>query len=242
MGSQVHEVVRSLEQSIVEGRYLPGSRLPPERALAASLKVSRSTIREAITLLGTRGMLVRRQGDGTYVTAPEERHAAEIWGDMARENPMLQADLVEFRAMLESRAAELAALRHDAADRARLEQAHLAVDAAYAGSDRRVQIQADVAFHRAIADATHNKVFSYLSTSLLTLLHDHVQLSLAGLPPRSHISQQLRRQHDDLLHAILSRDAQRAGKVAGDHIDFVAVQLNALPRVLHADAPQPPSS
>lgn len=242
MGSQVNEVARTLEQAIVDGRFPAGSKLPPERALATLLKVSRSTVREAITLLGTRGMLARRQGDGTYVIAPEERHAAEIWGEMAQENPMLQADLVEFRAMLEGRAAELAALRHDAADRIRLEQAHMAVDAAYAGSDRRMQIQSDVAFHRAIADATHNKVFSYLCTSLLTLLHDHVQLSLAGLAPKSHTSQQLRRQHGDLLDAILSRDGQRAGRVAGNHIDFVAVQLNALPRVLHVDVPKPPSS
>ena len=58
------------------------------------------------------------------------------------------------------------------------------------------QIRSDVAFHRAIADATHNPVFSYLIASLLALLHDHVQVSLAGLSPQSPVSQQLRRQHD----------------------------------------------
>jgi DNA-binding GntR family transcriptional regulator len=77
-------------------------------------------------------------------------------------------------------------------------------------------------------------VFSYLIASLLALLHDHVQVSLAGLSPQSPVSQQLRRQHDALLSAILARDAARARDVAGGHMDYVAVQLNALPRISRA--------
>ncbi|CAN4280514.1 FCD domain-containing protein [Pseudoxanthomonas sp. LjRoot125] len=234
MSSQVAEVTRHLEQGIADGRYVAGRRLPAERMLAERLQVSRATAREAIGRLVARGVLERRQGDGTYVIAATERRMAEIWQDMARNHPMLQADLVEFRAMLEGRTAELAALRHDDGDRARLQAAHAAVDAAYSGSDRLAQIRSDVAFHRAIADATHNPVFSYLIASLLALLHDHVQVSLAGLSPQSPVSQQLRTQHDALLAAILQRDAERARAVAGGHMDYVAVQLNALPRVTRA--------
>lgn len=234
MSSQVAQVTRHLEHGIADGRYVPGRRLPAERTLAEQLQVSRATARDAIGLLVARGVLERRQGDGTYVVAATERRMAEIWQDMARNHPMLQADLVEFRAMLEGRTAELAALRHDKADRVRLQAAHAAVDAAYNGSDRLAQIRSDVAFHRAIADATHNPVFSYLIASLLALLHDHVQVSLAGLSPQSPVSQQLRRQHDALLAAILQRDADRAREVAGGHMDYVAVQLNALPRVTRA--------
>jgi DNA-binding FadR family transcriptional regulator len=177
MSPQVAEVTRHLEQGIADGRYVAGQRLPAERTLAERLQVSRATAREAIGRLVARGVLERRQGDGTYVIAATERRMAEIWQDMARNHPMLQADLVEFRAMLEGRTAELAALRHDDGDRARLQAAHAAVDAAYSGSDRLAQIRSDVAFHRAIADATHNPVFSYLIASLLALLHDHVQVS-----------------------------------------------------------------
>lgn len=105
------------------------------------------------------------------------------------------------------------------------------MDAAYAGNDRREQIRSDVAFHRAIADATHNPVFSYLMSSLLKLLHEHVQLSLAGLEPQSQTSQQLRAQHRALLAAILGGDSEQARRVAVGHMDFVAVRLNALKRV-----------
>ncbi len=230
MSSQLDQVTAHLEQAVLEGRYAPGKRLPSERMLSESLGVSRATVREAVGSLVSRGWLARRQGDGTYVVEQSDRRMAEIWLDMAQRHPMLQGDLVEFRAMLESRAAELAALRHDAADRVRLEAALVDVDKAYAGSERREQIRSDVAFHRAIADATHNPVFSYLIASLLALLHDHVQLSLAGLEPQSRTAQQLRVQHRALLDAILARDAERARRAASGHIDFVAVRLNALAR------------
>lgn len=236
MASQVDQMIRHIEQGIADGRLVVGRRLPSERAFALRLGMSRATVREAIGTLVSRGLLSRRRGDGTYVVAPGEQRMAEIWLDMSQRHPMLQADLVEFRAMLESRAAELAALRHDDGDRARLQAAHAAVDAAYAGSDRQAQIRSDVAFHRAIADATHNPVFAYLTTSLLTLLHEHVQASLAGLSPQSPIARQLRAQHDALLAAILARDGERARRAANGHMDYVAVQLNALPRVAGAHA------
>lgn len=230
MNSQVQQVIHHLEASILKGAFPVDQRLPSERALAEQLSVSRATVREAITALVSRGMLTRRQGDGTYAVEQSDHRMAEIWLDMAQQHPMLQGDLVEFRAMLESRTAELAARRHDANDRVRLQEALDSVDAAYAGNDRREQIRSDVAFHRAIADATHNPVFSYLMSSLLKLLHEHVQLSLAGLEPQSTTAQQLRQQHRALATAILARDAERARQVAGLHMDFVATRLNALAR------------
>lgn len=224
-------MARHLENAILEGRFRPDRRLPSERLLATELAASRATVREAIGALVSRGLLTKRQGDGTYVVEQSDRRMAEVWLDMAQQHPRLQSDLVEFRAMLESRAAELAASRHDQNDRERLQAAHAAVDAAYAGNDRSEQIRSDVAFHRAIADATHNPVFSYLMSSLLKLLHEHVQLSLAGLEPQSQTSQQLRVQHRALLAAILEGDSEQARCIAIGHMDFVAVRLNALKRV-----------
>jgi DNA-binding FadR family transcriptional regulator len=130
--------------------------------------------------------------------------------------------------MLECRAAELAAERHEPADRKRLESAETAVDLAFRGGDRRQQMRADIAFHHAIADATHNPVFSYLMISLQRLLHDHMQLTLAGTDPQSEIFKLVRAQHRSLLNAILARDTVAARKAAAEHIDFVRVKMNHL--------------
>lgn len=236
MSTQVEQLARSFEAAIVDGSFPADRRLPSERTLAERHAVSRTTVREAIATLVTRGLLTRRQGDGTYIVQHSERRMAEVWLDMAQQYPMLQGDLVEFRGMLESHTAELAALRHDDNDRTRLRATFDAVDAAYAGDDRGEQIRCDVAFHRAIADATHNPVFLYLMSSLLKLLHDHVQLSLAGLAPGSSTAQQLRVQHRRVFERILARDAGGARSAASEHIRFVAVSLNALRRPFRGDA------
>lgn len=223
-GRRSEQVAHQIERAILAREFQ--SRLPPERELSERYGVSRASVREGIGLLVARGLLTRRQGDGTYINTRNEQRMAEIWSDMAQRHPHLQENLIEFRTMLECQTAELAALRHDARDRERLIKAEAAVNAAYSGNDRQAQIGSDVAFHSAIADAAHNPVFSYLMASLLQLLHEHVQLSIAGLAPKSETAGQLRTQHRALLEAILSGDAARARHAADHHMGFVRVRLN----------------
>lgn len=230
-GNRAQAVAEHLERGIVERRYLPDAPLPAERELAEQLGVSRATLREGIGLLVARGLLSRRHGVGTFVSDQVERQMAEIWSDMVDRHPALQGDLIEFREMLETRTAELAAARATPDDRARLLRLAEELDTAYSGSDRRSQVKADVAFHRAIADASHNPVFSYLTTSLLQLLQDHVKLSIAGLVPATETAQQLRGQHRELCDAIVAGDTARARAAAGRHLAFVRIRLNDLQRL-----------
>lgn len=70
-GSTVQMVVDAITQRIASGDYAQGSRLPSERALAASLNVARNTLREALDLIEQKGLILRRPGAGSYVTQPE---------------------------------------------------------------------------------------------------------------------------------------------------------------------------
>lgn len=224
-------VVEFIQRGIRERKFKVGQALPPERELATRLEVSRTSLREGISLLVSKGVLVRRHGTGTYVRSANDQRMAEIWTDMVDRHPLIQADLIEFREMLESRTAELAAERGTQADRERLVQLGREVDAAYSGDDHRQQVKADVALHQAIAEATHNPVFFYLIESLLKVLHEHVQLSIAGLSPQSDTSRQLRAQHREIVSAIVAGDGARAGAASRQHIEFVRTRLNALDRI-----------
>jgi GntR family transcriptional repressor for pyruvate dehydrogenase complex len=224
-------VVEFIQRGIRERKFKVGQALPPERELATRLKVSRTSLREGISLLVSKGVLVRQHGTGTYVRSANDQRMAEIWADMVDRHPLIQADLIEFREMLESRTAELAAERGTQADRERLVQLGREVDAAYSGDDHQQQVKADVALHQAIAEATHNPVFFYLIESLLKVLHEHVQLSIAGLSPQSDTSRQLRAQHREIVSAIVAGDVARAGAASRQHIEFVRTRLNALDRM-----------
>ncbi len=64
------QAIEALTEMIVSGRLKTGSQLPPEEELAGQLGISRSTLREALGHLETRGYIARRQGIGTFVTIP----------------------------------------------------------------------------------------------------------------------------------------------------------------------------
>jgi GntR family transcriptional regulator len=73
------QIAESLLSRIESGELPPGARLPPERELGQTLGVTRATIREAFNVLEDRGLLIRRQGQGTFVTTPKiERQAAKL--------------------------------------------------------------------------------------------------------------------------------------------------------------------
>jgi GntR family transcriptional repressor for pyruvate dehydrogenase complex len=221
-------IANRLQSAIQRGEFKPQQALPSERVLAERWKVSRSIVREGIAMLVARGLLNCQQGRGTFVNPPDQQVGAQVWAEMARRHPDLQGSLLEFRQVLECEAAALAAERHDAADRLRLEQAGAAVERAWLSSDRRDQLTTDLAFHQAIAEATQNPIFAYLMASLHRLLLDHMQLSQAGTRPQSSITEQVSAQHRALLHAILARDPDAAAQAAAAHLDFVRVHLNHL--------------
>nr|HID12237.1 GntR family transcriptional regulator [Anaerolineae bacterium] len=73
------QIAESLLDRIESGDLAPGDRLPSERSLSEMLSVNRMTLRRALRMLETRGLLIRRRGDGTYVAEPKiERQAAKL--------------------------------------------------------------------------------------------------------------------------------------------------------------------
>lgn len=106
-------IVRRLEADIAEGRLSPGDRLPAERDLSARLGVSRSSIREALRVLETLGVIEIRPGPehGARLVA----HAGRGFAEIVRLQLLLReasvADVVEFRVLVESWAVARAAER-----------------------------------------------------------------------------------------------------------------------------------
>ncbi|MEW5988673.1 MAG: GntR family transcriptional regulator [Chloroflexota bacterium] len=73
------QIVENLLERIEAGELVPGDRLPSERDLSETLGVNRLTLRRALRVLEERGLLVRRQGAGTYIAAPKiERPAGRL--------------------------------------------------------------------------------------------------------------------------------------------------------------------
>jgi GntR family transcriptional repressor for pyruvate dehydrogenase complex len=214
-------VAAELEKRILEGSLKPGDRLAAERVLALELGVSRPSLREAIQKLVSKGLLSARHGGGTFVTDRLEAHFVDPWQDMVKGHPLLHRDLLEFRQMLESQAARLAADRATDVDIKRLDAVYARLEEVYAGDDLTSSIDADVAFHQAIAEAAHNVLIGHLTASLMRVIHGHVSSNLEHLHARPQRWAQLRSQHRAIWLAIREHRPEDAAQAASDHIEFV---------------------
>lgn len=218
-------VAASLEKRILEGSLKPGDRLPPERELAAEFGVSRPSLREAIQKLASKGMLQSRQGGGTYVTNRLESTFLDPWQEMLGAHPTLREDLLEFRRMLEGQAAEWAAERATDEDLTRLTQAFDAMNEAFEADDLDRRSSADITFHQAIGEATHNALIGHLSAALLRLMQDNIRFNLGELSGIPAATSLLKSQHAAIHAAIVERRPAAARAAAETHIDFVRETL-----------------
>ena len=214
-------IAAELEQRILEGSWNAGDRLPAERELSQQLGVSRSSLREAIQKLVSRGLLVSRQGGGTFVTDRLESGLLEPWEGMLANHPSVREDLLEFRELLEGKAAACAAERATTEDQLRIQRCHEALDTAYRGGTLAERVDADLAFHQAVADAAHNAIIGHLTASLLRLLQDHLRQNVGELIQFPDASEKLRLQHQDIYDAIRRGDAAAAQQASLRHVGYV---------------------
>ena len=218
-------VVRELEQRILEGSLKSGDQLPPERELSADLGVSRSSVREAIQKLVSRGLLYARQGEGTFVTDRLDAGFSDPWEEMLRDHPSVREDLLEFRHLLEAKAAECAARRATDADRERILGCLMQLEETFLSDDLDRQVEKDLAFHQAIAEASHNAIIGHLTASLLKLTRDHIQKNLSELMRLPEARELLRQQHRRVWDGIARGSSDAARQAAAEHIDYVRERL-----------------
>ncbi|MCK4205180.1 FadR family transcriptional regulator [Brucella pituitosa] len=149
-------IATQIGSDIHEGRLQPGDKLPTEHVLSKSFGVSRSVVREAIAQLRNEGLVDTRQGVGAFVTERQTRSIRINEDELFSRDSF--RDLFQLRFPLEIEAAGLAAAHHTADDLARLDEALEQMTGAAKWTDQ--GIVADLAFHKAVADATGNEYFS----------------------------------------------------------------------------------
>ncbi|GAB3219880.1 FadR/GntR family transcriptional regulator [Glycomyces halotolerans] len=182
----VDQVIDQLRRQISDGEWPVGSRIPTESELAELLGVGRNTIREGVRALAHAGLLEIRQGAGTFVVGRSEVTAAV----RRRIASSSAADAMEVRRGLEIEAARLAAARRDDGDVKRLRILLAEREATFEVRDTEAFIEADIALHQAVAEASHNKLlhelYIDLSESLREIVKAGVGDSLGGDPHIDH--------------------------------------------------------
>ncbi|MBS3996579.1 MAG: FadR family transcriptional regulator [Hydrogenophaga sp.] len=214
----VPEIVAALEADMVEGRLLPGDKLPTEAALMARFDVSRTVVREAISRLQAAGRVDTRHGIGTFVIARTEQLPAF---HIAPQDMATVADVIavlELRISLESEAASLAAQRRDDGHLAAMAAALASFEAAiHAHSDA---VPSDFQFHMEVARATGNRHFAELMTYLGMVIIPRTRLQTAPESPEGRLTylRRVHQEHESIYCAIRDRDAEAARAAMRTHL------------------------
>ncbi|QTP60230.1 transcriptional regulator GlcC [Billgrantia antri] len=224
-------VAARLEELILDGVFRPGQLLPSERRLCDRLGVSRTSLREGLRVLRSKGIIVTRQGRGSAVAALVPGGDDSPLMHLFRDHPRTLFDLLEVRSLLEGESASLAAERATPADRVLIQRRYEAmVEYVEAGQEIDVERLAhlDHAFHLAICQASHNPVLVHTLQSLTDLLLSSVFASVKNLYHREAPRQMINRQHARLYRAVMEGKLQAARRAALDHLSAIEAELREI--------------
>jgi GntR family transcriptional repressor for pyruvate dehydrogenase complex len=210
------ELVQRLERQIDSGELPPGSRFPTEKVITDSAGVSRTVVREAFARLAARGLLESRRGSGAFVPAAARYRAFQVAPEEMHEVKDV-IKLLEMRMALETEMADLAALRRTDDDILTLRQC---LDQMAGAEDMEASVDADAAFHAAIARATKNEYYSRFMDFLGVRLVPRRALYLRDQSAAAHLSyaRSIQRDHEAIFTAIAAGDQAAARRAARRHM------------------------
>jgi GntR family transcriptional regulator, transcriptional repressor for pyruvate dehydrogenase complex len=218
---RTHQLVLSwIEDQLSAGRLAVGGRLPAERSLAEQLKVSRTSVREAIRILEAMGVVRAGVGSGPEAGTVVISDPTAALGSALRLHVATQhlpvADIVETRVLLESWAAAKA--RKDAPE---LREAAALLDAMDSPEALPVNefLALDVRFHLALANAAGNAVVSAMMGSLREAIQEYAADLTANLPDWDATASRLRTEHHAILGAVRQGDGVLAAELVAAHIE-----------------------
>jgi GntR family transcriptional repressor for pyruvate dehydrogenase complex len=216
ISDQVFEQIREL---IYKGIFKPGQQIPPERELAISMAVSRTSVRNAINKLVTLGLLEHRQGQGTFVSSPEGHRGNVLAIAMATEDATLD-DLLEVRMGLECNAAYLAAKRANDNDLLAMQKS-LAEMENDMSTDEKIGSESDAAFHMAVIFATKNPVLIHLMRNFYDFLFIGIKKNLSHMYENRDALMAVLGHHKAMLDHIRNRQPEKAHEAMREHILYV---------------------
>jgi len=208
-------VVGQLLEGIAAGRLAAGKELPPEAALARRFGVSKTVIREALGQLAALGAVQIQQGRPTTVLPPSAAPLATFFDRAIRSRPEGMREAIELRRAIETEIGALAALRATPAD--------LEALAGHVATLRRVRdtvepwIEADLAFHLALARAAGNALLLFLMEALAEPARHCMRLMQQRRDLRDARNTLAR--HERILAALRARDPGAARAALHAHFD-----------------------
>lgn len=224
-GTLTDRVFEALTQLINGDDFKPGARLPSELKMAGRFGVSRTVIREAVSRLKSEGLVESRQGSGVFVRDRNVQAPFRI-DPSIMDSIQSVLQVVELRQSLEGEIAALAAKRRTREQMAAIKRTLKQIELdEQAGKDG---VEADIVFHRSIAEATGNPHFLALIEFLFNFLIKATRITRSYEATKAVLSQQVKDEHQCIVDAISRQDSEAARLAARQHMEGASRRLGSV--------------
>ncbi len=206
-----HLLILRFQQLMSDGLLSPGTKLPPERELAANFGIARSSLRPALKVLEIMGVITQKVGDGSYLNKDASSVLAVPMEFLFLLDDTSLHELTEMRLMIEPALAAKAAERATAQDIALLKQS--VADFESSAQDRIRLVASDLLFHRTIFEASGNRLAGRLFHTIHRAMLNMIMVT-SQLVDLEHTLQF----HRPITIAIEQRNPERAARLMTDHL------------------------
>jgi GntR family transcriptional regulator, transcriptional repressor for pyruvate dehydrogenase complex len=211
------QVIQQIKDMIADGTLKKGDKLPSERELVEDLKVSRTSIREALRSMEDIGIVECKQGEGNFIGTNIENSLYEPLSIMFLLQDNTSQEIFELRLAIEGETAGLASKKINSEE---LKKLKLLVDKMKETDDLNLSISLDKEFHYKIAQATHNSLLLNMMNAVSSLVNSYRKDAFMKIVEITGNSEIIRAQHENIYKAISESNPDESVKAMKVHINF----------------------
>ncbi|QBP41842.1 FadR/GntR family transcriptional regulator [Paenisporosarcina antarctica] len=219
-----HEVINEIFSSISKEKLKPGDKLPSERTIAELLEVSRTTVKEAISVLEANGIVSIKPGVGIFLVSHTKQVIQQELLAVLKPKKQNLSELIELRQAIEGDAAYYAAKRITVGQRMELENCYVNLKNAELNGE--LAIEEDYAFHKAILTGANNAIMEGLMEVISEKVYSFIQQNRMETLLQPLEVKVVMKQHQLIYEAILNEDAESAKKAMWEHLHSIKVRHN----------------
>lgn len=212
------KLVNFVIEQVKEGNIKPGDKLPTERDLAASLEISRNSIREGIRLLENMGIIAPKHGSGNYLSLNFNDTMQEMMSFMYFLKGLDEEQVTEFRWAIEREALPLAVERISYDEKKKLKES--LTDLLNAKSEAE-QIRSDKLIHQIIVKSCRNDFLISSYEGLTGFMDTYIQSMRHRIVEGMESNNMLETAHIKLVEGVIEEDLQKAAAGLQDHFGYI---------------------
>lgn len=218
------QVIEQIQNNIMEGLFKKGDKLPSERELSEKMGVSRTSIREALRVLETMGVVESRQGEGNFICSNIEKSLLQPLSMMFKLNNGSFSDIYELRSILEIECARLSAIRATDMDCRELLSVVEEMEQETFGENRyEILVELDKKFHNTLSDMSKNYLIESLFSTISNLFEKFIEDARYKiiLFDSEQANKSLLIQHKKICESIIKKNQDMAVEAMREHMEYI---------------------